>query len=357
MFDISFYQGKKVFVTGHTGFKGAWLSVMLQNAGADVTGYSTCSKEELRLSDLCGVLSQIRHIKGDVRDLRSLQSAFDTCKPEIVIHMAAQPLVRESYLDPITTYETNVMGTVNLLECVRRTESVRSVLNVTTDKVYKNRERDEGYREDEELCGYDPYSNSKSCSELVTKSYKDSFFSERDIAVSTARAGNVIGGGDFAKDRILPDCVRAAVAGKEIIVRNPYSIRPYQHVIEPLYAYMMIAAEQYSKRSYEGNYNVGPDETDHWQTGQLAEYFTKCWGDGCAWKTQQEIKAPHEAKILKLDCSRIRETFGWKPSWGIEEAVRRVVEFEKERTSGGDVRKCMDRQIKDFLDSKTGNII
>ncbi|MBP3297003.1 MAG: CDP-glucose 4,6-dehydratase [Lachnospiraceae bacterium] len=347
--DLSFFSGKRILVTGHTGFKGAWLSVMLRNAGAEVIGYSTCSAKETRLSDLCGVLEQIHHIQGDICDLNHLQAVFSEYRPELVIHMAAQPLVRESYRDPVRTYSTNVMGTVNLMECVRNTPEVRSVLNVTTDKVYRNRERSEGYTEEEELWGFDPYSNSKSCSELVTGCYKDSFFAEREIAVSTARAGNVIGGGDFAKDRIIPDCVRAATAGQEIIVRNPNSVRPYQHVLEPLYAYLMILEKQYQDRTYAGNYNVGPNETEHWTTSQLVDCFVKDWGDNVVWNAQSEQNAPHEAGLLKLDCARLKTTFGWEPCWNIAEAIHRVVEFEKNRTGGGNVRECMDRQIKEYM--------
>jgi len=276
-FYMSFYKGKRVLLTGHTGFKGAWMSVMLVNAGAELIGYSSCSKEETRLFDICGIKEQIHHIKGDVRDLAHLQAVFNEYQPQIVIHMAAQPIVRQGYKDPVGTYETNVMGTVNLLEAVRQTPSVRSVVNVTTDKVYLNRERESGYSEDEPLDGFDPYSNSKSCSELVTHSYKNSFFADGRVAVSTARSGNVIGGGDFANDRIIPDCVRAAIKNEDIVVRNPLSVRPYQHVLETLYAYLMIAAMQYEDSSYASCYNVGPDEQDCFRTGQLVDLFIKHW--------------------------------------------------------------------------------
>jgi len=311
-FDMEFYRGKKVLVTGHTGFKGAWMSVMLVNAGAKVIGYSSCSKTETRLFDLCGIKDQITHIKGDVRDLTHLLDVFGTYQPEIVIHMAAQPLVRLSYEKPVDTYSTNVMGTVNICETVRQTSSVRSFLNVTTDKVYENREWEWGYRENEPLDGYDPYSNSKSCSELVTHSYKNSFFSDNRVAVSTARAGNVIGGGDFAHDRIIPDCIRAAVKGEDIIVRNPFSTRPYQHVLEPVYAYLMIAAKQYENPKYQSWYNVGPDDQDCFQTGALVDLFVKHWGKGMKWVNQYD-SGPHEANFLKLDCSKLKTTFGWKP--------------------------------------------
>ena len=280
MFDISWYRGKRILVTGHTGFKGSWMTTALVNAGAEVIGYASCSKPSPRLFDLCGVQEQITHIRGDVRDPDSLREVFARYQPEIVIHMAAQPIVRESYERPAYTYETNVMGTVNVLECVRTTPSVKSFLNVTTDKVYENREWVWGYRENEPLDGFDPYSNSKSCSELVTHSYKNSFFADGRVAVSTARAGNVIGGGDFARDRIIPDCVRAALRGEDIVVRNPWSTRPFQHVLEPVTAYLMIAAGQEENGKLAGWYNVGPDERDCFRTGDLVNLFTEKWGGG-----------------------------------------------------------------------------
>ena len=241
----SFYNGKKVLVTGHTGFKGSWLVRILTLAGAQVTGYALNPPTDPALFEIAGLEDTIHSIEGDVRDLAHLRRVFDEVKPEIVFHLAAQPIVRDSYRNPAYTYETNVMGTVNILECVRTTDCVKSFLNVTTDKVYLNKEWPWGYRENEELDGYDPYSNSKSCSELVTHSYKNSFFNDSHVAISTARAGNVIGGGDFANDRIIPDCIRAAIKHEDIIVRKPFSTRPYQHVLEPLYAYLMIAAMQY----------------------------------------------------------------------------------------------------------------
>lgn len=345
---LEFYKGKTVMVTGHTGFKGSWMSVMLVNAGAEVVGYSSCSKTETRLFDLCGVKDQMTHIKGDVRDLKHLLSVFKKYQPEIVIHMAAQPLVRLSYEEPVDTYSTNVMGTVNVLEAIRRTPSVKSFLNVTTDKVYENKEWEWGYRENEPLNGYDPYSNSKSCSELVTHSFKNSFFSDGRVAVSTARAGNVIGGGDFARDRIIPDCVRAAVIGETIIVRNPYSIRPYQHVLESIYAYLMIAAMQYQDIKYAGYYNVGPDDQDCLQTGALVDLFVRNWGEGLKWINQYD-GGPHEANYLKLDCSKLKNTFGWHPHWNVETAIEKTVEWSKIWIAGESVRAEMDRQIKEFL--------
>ena len=350
MFDLSFYRGKKVLLTGHTGFKGSWMSVMLSNVGCKVIGYSSCSKSETRLFDLCGIKDQITHIKGDVRDLDQLLSVFQEYRPEIVIHMAAQPIVRDSYKDPVGTYITNVMGTVNVCEAVRQTSSARSFLNVTTDKVYENKEWEWGYRENEPLDGYDPYSNSKSCSELVTHSYRSSFF-DRQVAVSTARAGNVIGGGDFAKDRIIPDCVRAALKHEDIIVRNPFSTRPYQHVLEPIYVYLMIAAKQYEDPKYQSWYNVGPDDHDCFQTGALVDMFVKKWGEGLKWINKYD-GGPHEANFLKLDCSKLKSTFGWKPRWNLETAVEKVVEWSKVWLSGNDVRPVMDKQIKEFVEYK-----
>ena len=347
-FDLGFYKGKKVLLTGHTGFKGSWMSVMLVNAGAEIIGYSSCSKTETRLFDLCGVKEQITHIKGDVCDLDHLLTVFQKYQPEIVIHMAAQPIVRDSYKDPVGTYSTNVMGTVNICEAVRQTPSVRSFLNVTTDKVYENKEWEWGYRENEPLDGYDPYSNSKSCSELVTHSYKSSFFTDGRVAVSTARAGNVIGGGDFANDRIIPDCIRAAIEQKDIIVRNPYSTRPYQHVLEPVYAYLMIAAKQYEDPKYQSWYNVGPDDQDCFQTGALVDLFVKHWGEGLKWIDKYD-GGPHEANFLKLDCSKLKTIFCWKPHWNLEKAIEKVVEWSKVWVAGDDVRPVMDKQIEEFL--------
>lgn len=349
---MSFYKNKKVLITGHTGFKGSWMCQMLSMAGADITGYALEAPTSPSLFDICGLSAQIHSVIGDIRDLAHLQQVFTDCQPEIVIHMAAQPIVRESYKNPVYTYETNVMGTVNVMECVRLTPSVKSFLNVTTDKVYRNKEWEWGYRENEELNGFDPYSNSKSCSELVTGSYKNSFFMDSDTAISTARAGNVIGGGDFAADRIIPDCIRAAQSGQNIIVRNPYSTRPYEHVLEPVSAYLMIAEAQYKDRSIAGNYNVGPDETDCLTTGDLVTLFCQKWnqicGDSLTWIDQYD-GGPHEANFLKLDCSRLKKTLGWSPRWNVETAIEKVVEWSQVYFSNGDVNACMQRQITEFL--------
>lgn len=348
-----FYKGKKVLITGHTGFKGSWMCRVLLNAGADITGYSTEPPTEPALFDMASIKDKIHHVTGDIRDLEHLKKVFEETKPEIVIHMAAQPIVRDSYKDPVYTYETNVMGTVNLLESVRLTPSVRSVVNVTTDKVYLNREWLWGYRENEELNGYDPYSNSKSCSELVTSSYRNSFFRDREIAVSTCRAGNVVGGGDFANDRIIPDCIRAVHDGRDIIVRNPDSTRPYQHVLEPVCAYLMVARMQYDDMSLAGSYNVGPDDRDCRNTGELVQLFCDMWNESCdgeataAWKCERD-GGPHEANFLKLDSSLIKKTFGWEPHWSVEDAMKKIVEWNRAYFDGRDVADVMDRQIQEY---------
>lgn len=346
---LDFYKGKRVLVTGHTGFKGTWLIKVLVNVGAVVCGYSRCSDKNPSLFEIAGVKDKITHIKGDVRDLEQLKLVFTEFQPEIVLHLAAQPIVRDSYKDPVYTYETNVMGTINVMECVRLSPCVKSVLNVTTDKVYHNNEWCWGYREDEPLDGYDPYSNSKSCSELVTHSYKNSFFTDGKVAVSTARAGNVIGGGDFANDRIIPDCVRAMKDGRVIGVRNPFSIRPYQHVLEPLAVYLTIAAKQYDDINYQGYYNVGPDDCDCVTTGDLVNLFCKYWGGDATWENQAEANALHEANFLKLDCSKVKATFGWEPRWHIGECMKKVCEFSKVWINDGNIPVEMDKEINEFF--------
>ncbi len=352
MLDMSFYRGKRVLVTGHTGFKGSWMCRALVNAGAIVTGYSLTPPTSPSLFDMAGIEKGMDSVIGDVRDLAAMKACFERAKPEIVFHLAAQPIVRDSYKDPHYTYETNVMGTVNILECVRTSDTVRSFLNVTTDKVYRNNEWEWGYRENEPLDGFDPYSNSKSCSELVTHSYKDSFFADGHVAISTARAGNVIGGGDFANDRIIPDCIRAAMAHEDIIVRNPHSTRPYQYVLEPVMAYLMIAAAQYEDGKYAGYYNVGPDECDCFRTGALVDLFCRTWGEDMKWINRYD-GGPHEANFLKLDCSKLKTVFDWKPVWNLGEAVARTVEWSKVMRDGGDVLACMDAQIEAFVAQST----
>ena len=356
MFDLSFYRDKKVLVTGHTGFKGSWMCQVLVDAGAKVTGYALNPPTNPSLFDIIKLQDRMNSVVGDVRDLGHMMQVFADVQPEIVIHLAAQPIVRESYKDPVGTYATNVMGTVNMLECVRQTNSVRSVVNVTTDKVYKNQEWAWGYRENEELNGYDPYSNSKSCSELVTSSYINSFFgndaqTDREVAISTARAGNVIGGGDFASDRIIPDCVRAAKAETDIIVRNPYSTRPYQHVLEPVMAYLMLAQMQYEDMKYAGNYNIGPDDCDCVNTGDIVTLFCEKWsqtaGKNIKWINQHD-GGPHEANFLKLDCSKAKSVLDWQPVWHIDTAVANVVEWTDAYFNEQDIVKCMQEQIAQY---------
>lgn len=347
MSEFSFYRGKKVFLTGHTGFKGAWLSYLLLREGADVTGYSLEPPTKPSLFTLLGLQDEMLSIEADVRNLVTLHEAFAKVRPEIVIHMAAQPIVREAYRNPVVTYETNVIGTVNLLECIRNVRSVRSCLNVTTDKVYENREWVWGYRESDSLGGFDPYSNSKSCSELVTQSYRNSYFTDGQIALSTARAGNVIGGGDFAIDRVIPDCVRATVAGGTIIVRHPESTRPYQHVLESLRAYLIIASRQYEDVRYAGCYNVGPDEGGYISTGDLVEMFCAKWGSGARWESRPD-NGPHEAGFLKLDCSKMQSVFGWKPRWGVERAVEKSCDWTKAWIAGEQLERIMRQQLEDY---------
>lgn len=349
-----FFRGKRVFITGHTGFKGSWMCKMLATAGANVTGFSLAPNTYPSLFEIASLENDVNSVIGDIRDYGALKRAFDQAQPEVVLHLAAQPIVREGYKDPIYTYQTNVIGTVNILECVRNSQCVKSFLNVTTDKVYLNKERARGYCEDDEIDGYDPYSNSKSCSELVTHCYKRSFFTDNEgkvtVPISTARAGNVIGGGDFANDRIIPDSVRSAWKGEEIVVRNPCSTRPYQHVLDPLYAYLLIAAKQFEDGNYADCYNVGPNESDCYQTGALVDLFVSIWGDGLKWVTRHD-DGPHEANFLKLDCSKMKSTFGWFPRWSLKKAMEKTVEWSKCWLSGGDVRACMDKQIDEFLGS------
>ncbi len=352
MIDLEFYRGKKVFITGHTGFKGSWMCKILAMHGAVVTGYALEPPTTPSLFDAAEIGDQITSVNGDIRDLKKLSETMQAAKPEIVIHMAAQPIVRESYSDPVYTYETNVMGTVNICEAVRQCGSVRSFVNVTTDKVYKNNEWEWGYRETDALDGYDPYSNSKSCSELVTASYTRSFLKEKGIVASTCRAGNVIGGGDFAKDRIIPDCVRAMERHEQIVVRNPFSTRPYQHVLEPVVTYLVLAAIQYQHPELAGNYNVGPDDCDCVNTGSLVNLFCEKWGDGASWKNISENNAPHEANFLKLDCSRIKSALNWKPRWHIDDAVEKTVEWSKAYLAGQNIDHVMERQIAEYLEER-----
>lgn len=361
---LKFYKGKRVLITGNTGFKGSWLTYIMLSTGAKVTGYALKPHTEPSLFNILsmGADSNLTQFYSDVRDLNTIRRVFNETAPEIVFHLAAQPIVRESYRNPVDTYSTNVMGTVNICECIRLSKSVVSFLNVTTDKVYKNNEWEWGYRENDELNGYDPYSNSKSCSELVTQSYKESFFRDCGVAISTARAGNVIGGGDFSEDRIIPDCVRALSMASQnsrrkstVVVRNPYSIRPYEHVLEPLFAYMMIVASQYEDIKWSGYYNVGPDDCDCVNTGDLVTIFSEKWNLAAntlprlSWDSREEKNAPHEANFLKLDCSKLKATFGWQPRWHIDEAIDNTAAWTKTWLKGGDVKTEMDREIEMYI--------
>jgi CDP-glucose 4,6-dehydratase len=345
---LDFYKDKKVFLTGHTGFKGTWLCRILVKAGAEVTGFALEPSTTPSLFVQSKIGKEIHSMINDIRDRVALIKAVQEAKPDIVFHLAAQPIVRFSYREPAATYETNVMGTVNILEAIRLTPSVKSFVNVTTDKVYENKEWHWGYRENENLCGFDPYSNSKSCSELVTYSYRNSFFTAEDTsAISTARSGNVIGGGDYAQDRIIPDCIRAMEAGTEIIIRNPHSTRPYQHVLECLYGYLLLAEKQYNDKTLEGAYNFGPDDESCVTTGKLAGLFCDAWGHGAAWRIRED-GGPHEANFLKLDCSKAKTVLGWKPRWDIKTAVEKTVEFA--RINNDDERLvCIDRQIEEYF--------
>ncbi len=361
---LDFWKDKKILVTGNTGFKGAWLCEMLLMAGAEVTGYALEPPTDPSLFSVLKLGQRMRSETGDVRDLEHLRKVFSETKPEFVIHMAAQPIVRVSYREPVMTYETNVMGTVNICECVRNSGSVKSFLNVTTDKVYKNTELGTGFVETDLLDGYDPYSNSKSCSELVTHSYTRSFLNDLGIAVSTARAGNVIGGGDFAPDRIIPDCVRAAESGTPIVLRNPDSVRPFQHVLEPLTVYLEILRRQSEDPSLAGAYNVGPDLEDCVRTGELTQLFADAWNRGRktgaagqgGGKEEPEFRieirpdgGPHEAGFLRLDCTKLKDVFGWQARWHIAEAVERTVEWSRAWIRGGEMTAVTDAQIRAFM--------
>ena len=348
MFDATYYRNKTVLVTGHTGFKGSWLCHLLNMCKANVCGYSLNPPTDPSLYEISKVGSIVQEEIGDITDFEKLYSFFKKIQPDVVIHLAAQPLVRESYIHPSETYMTNVIGTVNIMECLRLTNCTDSFLNVTTDKVYDNIEVDKYYKESDSLDGFDPYSNSKSCSELVTHSYKRSFFNDSDCKISTARAGNVIGGGDFSKDRIIPDCVRAALSNRKIILRSPNSIRPYQHVLEPLTAYLTIIAEQSKNPNKSGSYNVGPRKEDCISTGELASLFCKYWSNSVNW-ISQECDGPHEANFLKLDSTLIKKTFGFEPVWHIEDAVCKTVEWTKAWVAGENISDIMESQISEYF--------
>ena len=351
--DAAFWQGKRVFLTGHTGFKGGWLSLWLQQLGAEVTGYALEAPTTPSLFEVASVARGMVSIIGDVRDGEALKRAMAQARPEIVIHMAAQPLVRYSYVNPVETYATNVMGVVNLLEAVRATPGVRSVVNVTSDKCYENREWPWGYRENEAMGGYDPYSNSKGCAELVTAGYRSSFFNaekyaEHGIALGSGRAGNVIGGGDWAMDRLIPDMLRAIGAGQPVMIRNPHSIRPWQHVLEPLSGYLTLAEKLYTEGPVHAEgWNFGPHDTDAKPVEWIIERMTQEWGAGASWSLDGQDH-PHEATYLKLDCSKARGQLGWHPRWDIGQTIAKIVEWHKACDQGADMRAMTLAQITTY---------
>ncbi len=352
---IKFYSGKKVLLTGNTGFKGSWMQHILNLCGAEVIGVGLKPEKKENLFEILGHDKSDTNYFTDIRNISGLLKIFEDEKPDIVIHMAAQPLVLDSYKDPVYTYAVNVMGTVNICECVSRTDSVRSFINVTTDKVYKNNEWEYPYRENDILDGYDPYSNSKSCSELVTACFKRSFLSEKGISVSTCRAGNVIGGGDFAENRIIPDCFRAAMHKEPVILRNPNSVRPYQHVLEAVVFYLRLAKMQYEDDVYSGEYNIGPGEADCLTTGNICDLFCSEWGDNMSWQTMDN-NGPHEANYLRLDTSKARKT-GWHPVWNVDIAVKKSVEWYKAYSEKCDMCDFTKRQIKEYLTECFGTTI
>lgn len=348
------YKGKRVLITGHTGFKGSWLCLLLHKLGADVYGYALEPPTAPSLFKEAKIEELITSYIGDVRDINHLSEVFKQVNPEIVLHMAAQPLVRESYKNPVETYAINVMGTVNILETCRRTDSVKAIVNVTTDKCYENKEWYWGYRENEPMGGYDPYSNSKGCSELVTSSYRNSFFNPKDygkhgVAIASARAGNVIGGGDWAGDRLIPDFIRAISQNQKVVIRSPYAIRPWQHVLEPLSGYLTLAAKLYTDGvKYDGGWNFGPDDKDAKNVEWITKTICELWGEDASFGVDTNPQ-PHEANYLKLDCSKAKAELDWEPKWDIMQALSSVVEWNKGFLSGKDARKITEQQIETYF--------
>jgi len=347
----TFFQGKKVFITGHTGFKGSWLSLWLQSMGAQVIGYALAPPTNPSLFEVARVGEGMTSIIGDIRDLAHLRKAFAEHQPEIVIHMAAQPLVRYSYIEPVETYSTNVMGTVNLLEAVRGTDSVKAVVNVTSDKCYENREWVWGYRESEAMGGYDPYSNSKGCAELVTAAYRNSYFhpdkyKTHGVAIASGRAGNVIGGGDWAEDRLVPDIMRAITQGKPVNIRNPHAIRPWQHVLEPLSGYLVLAQKLYEEgAAYAEGWNFGPNDEDAKPVQWIVEKLTESWGKGASWVLDGGDH-PHEAHYLKLDCSKAKARLDWHPKWHLDETLEQIVKWHRDYHQNKNMNAATLEQIE-----------
>lgn len=353
MIDDNFWQGKRVFLTGHTGFKGSWLSLWLHKMGAQVAGYALDPPTDPSLFELAGVNDLVHSSIADVRDLEALMTALRQASPDIVIHMAAQPLVRDSYKIPVETYSINVMGTVHLLEAVRHCRTVRAVVNITTDKCYENKEWYWGYRENEPMGGYDPYSNSKGCSELVTSAYRNSYFNPDEygahgVAVATARAGNVIGGGDWATDRLVCDCVRSLLANEEIVIRNPQAIRPWQHVLEPLSGYLMLAQRLFEDGAhFAGPWNFGPDDEDARPVEWIVRRLCDLWGGGAGYSLDEGIN-PHESTYLKLDCSKAKVELGWAPRWSLDHTIESIVKWIRGYRDRLDIRALCLEQIQEY---------
>ena len=345
----SFWSNKRVLVTGHTGFKGGWLSIWLQRLGADVAGFALLPATDPNLFTLADVADGMRSVTGDVRDLNAISALVNEFRPEIIIHMAAQALVRPSYADPVETYSTNVLGTVNVLEAARHCDAVRAVVNVTTDKCYENLEREAGYREDEPLGGHDPYSSSKGCAELVTASYRRSF----SLAVASARAGNVIGGGDWAEDRLLPDMMRSFISDDVVSIRNPASTRPWQHVLEPLHGYMLLAERLYENApEFAQAWNFGPDDSDARPVEWLADRVVALWGDSASWSNTADSTQPHEAGFLRLNCDKAKTRLGWKPRMNLDQALSWTVDWYRAYQGGEDVRAVSEQQITHYENGK-----
>ena len=351
--DPTFWAGKRVFLTGHTGFKGSWLSLWLQSLGAQVYGYALAPTSEPNLFELAQVAQGMTSTLGDIRDAAALQAAMQAAQPDIVLHLAAQALVRYSYAQPVETYSTNVMGLVHLLEAVRATPGIKAVLNVTSDKCYENREWHWGYRENEPLGGYDPYSNSKACPELVTSAYRNSYFhpaqyAQHGVALASARAGNVIGGGDWASDRLIPDMLRAIASGQPVSIRNPHAIRPWQHVLEPLSGYLSLAEHLYrAGPAFADAYNFGPHENDARPVQWIVEHLCAAWGGGAAWQLDSSPQ-PHEASYLKLDCAKARAQLGWQPRWRLAHTLDQIVAWHQAQQRGDDMRRVTLAQIASY---------
>lgn len=344
----NFWKNKRVFLTGHTGFKGSWLVAWLSQLGANVYGYSLKPISEPCLFNVIEIPKLMAGEFGDIRNFEQLSSAIKKHKPEIIFHLAAQPLVKKSYVDPFTTYSTNIIGTVNLLEAARYTDSVRAVVNVTTDKCYENREWHWGYRENEPMGGYDPYSASKGCAELVTSSYVRSFYQPAEIGLATARAGNVIGGGDWADDRLIPDLVRGLEAGSKVFIRNPNSVRPWQHVLEPLSGYIRLAELLYKTPSeFSGPWNFGPNARDSRTVGWIADLVCEEWGSDLTWSKDNNIH-PHEAQYLKLDISKAQSLLGWEPKWSASQAVHKTIRWYRDYIDKSNIKKTTFAQIGQY---------